>query len=955
MAFELIYTSVPKGIKPGSSGFCTVAYTNGLAGNVVLKLEGMSAYKPYFPHYDANAEKNPVSFSHYVCTISGEELHFVSRTGFYGLDYTKRSNKLAHHCVLKSSEAAALSAGPAALCQHSGTFVTEWNTPPQLLPQQKRFSLPELTPGKAAAWGAAAGDAGWAGTLAQYYLDNPSKPVYIIFDPLKHTNMLALAFEAMMMLPPEKRWGVSFNTYFMSLPAGMSCNWRFCTPDADVLKEARRVPGTLIIDLTTALPPAGNGELENAARTGIMPRKEAPVAPQQQPQQQAPRPSLAQVPGNVPIQPRPGVNVSGRRLPQRQAPDFGKKKSMLPFIIPIIILVLLVLGGGIWWVVNESGALEQEWQNGGSGDGAGAVSPGAPQPEYAHNGFSAGGGGQKKPASSGSSSKKTAAPKKAEDPLKKAALAAADKAKKAAEKAKKDADAALTAAEKAESHLSSANLTEAQTALANAQKAKKSAEAALKKAEAALKKVKGGCPDAQARIDAAQETLNNATANINEATAKKDAAAKALKAKKDAAAKALREKKDAAAREIHRKGLYSFAGQLANLKKKGGRAEFPNFLAPGEKITHLTVSYVESNITKTQDVPVADNAVTLETVSLSMATSVYLKFKITYEKGNVVFTEANPSFKAKNIFTIHGLKTSKGETLYFRFNPEYSVWPKAKKSEDPILLGVTEGLSEVKLLYSFTDFDEISGIKNFFEKGTVEVCLRAPEKVFKALTRNGERYEAGYKFKRLADAKRSKSVLELLKKHLGEKQIVDKKNDIRKILDPKASRERLVDEVNKKYVKPKKNKDGNMDPAPWDWNKVKDLYRKIQKKEKDLGDDFKKLRKADQKKIIEFLNKEGLKLKFIIIFEEDKPFEEYPLCYLINDKCRAVTGILGVKDKEWLKKEKISLKELLDKTLKECKGEEKKYKDFMNTTDTHLYYKHNGKRILLKRVRVQKL
>ena len=46
MAFELIYTSVPKGIKPGSSGFCTVAYTNGLAGNVVLKLEGMSAYKP---------------------------------------------------------------------------------------------------------------------------------------------------------------------------------------------------------------------------------------------------------------------------------------------------------------------------------------------------------------------------------------------------------------------------------------------------------------------------------------------------------------------------------------------------------------------------------------------------------------------------------------------------------------------------------------------------------------------------------------------------------------------------------------------------------------------------------------------------------------------------------------------------------------------------------------------
>ena len=516
----------------------------------------------------------------------------------------------------------------------------------------------------------------------------------------------------------------------------------------------------------------------------------------------------------------------------------------------------------------------------------------------------------------------------------------------------------MTAAENAESDLSSANLKKAQTALANAQKAKKSAEAALKKAEAALKKVKGGCPDAQARIDAAQKTLNDATANINEATAKKDAAAKVLKEKKDKAAKAQREKKAAAAREIHRKGLYSFAGQFANLKKKRGSAEFPNFLAPGEKITHLILRYIEIEgaAPVTKDIPVTDDTVTCETASsVSIATSVYLKFKITYKKDKIVFTEANPSFKAKNIFTIHGLKTSKGKTLYFRFKPEYSVWPEAKRSEDPILLGVTEGLSEVKLLYSFTDFDEISGIKNFFEKGTVEVCLRTPEKVFKALTQNGERYEAGYKFKRLADAKRSKSVLELLKKHLGEKQIVDKKNDIRKILDPKASRERLVDEVNKKYVKPKKNKDGNMDPAPWDWNKVKDLYRKIQKKEKDLGDDFKKLREADQKKIIEFLNKEGLKLKFIIIFEEDKPFEEYPLCYLINDKCLAVTSILGVKDKERLKKEKISLKELLAETQKKCDEEKKKYNGFMNTTDTHLYYKHNGKTILLKRVRVQKL
>ena len=104
MAYELIYTSVPQGIKAGSSGFCTVAYTQGLAANIVLKLEGMSAYKPYFPHYEANANYNPVSYSHHTAFISGETLHFISRVCFYGLDYTKRSNKLAHHCVLRSNE-----------------------------------------------------------------------------------------------------------------------------------------------------------------------------------------------------------------------------------------------------------------------------------------------------------------------------------------------------------------------------------------------------------------------------------------------------------------------------------------------------------------------------------------------------------------------------------------------------------------------------------------------------------------------------------------------------------------------------------------------------------------------------------------------------------------------------------------------------------------------------------
>jgi len=44
MAYELIYTSVPRGLKPGSRGFSTVAFTEGMPANYVQTCEGLSGY-----------------------------------------------------------------------------------------------------------------------------------------------------------------------------------------------------------------------------------------------------------------------------------------------------------------------------------------------------------------------------------------------------------------------------------------------------------------------------------------------------------------------------------------------------------------------------------------------------------------------------------------------------------------------------------------------------------------------------------------------------------------------------------------------------------------------------------------------------------------------------------------------------------------------------------------------
>jgi len=328
MAFELVYTSVPRGIRPGSSGFCTAAYTNGLAANLIMQLEGMSAYKAYFPHYDANASLNPVAFSHFIFRNSGGRHHILSRVSFYGLDYTKRSNKLAHHIVLSTAEAASVPGGPACVFRQKGLFRTEWQGEPELFQKQLIVSPQDPPLRTADTWKQYTGDAGWAGALADAFLKNPAKPAFVIFDPVQHQNILALVEEALMLLPPERRWQVAFNTYVTTMPAGLQCHWRFCVPDSDPLREARRVPGTLIIDLTRPADAAPDSGFAQIARTGVRPEPVKASVPRTPPPQPAAPPSQPPRQG-APFVPPPIVRRAPDLPPPPPIPKKTRNRSLL--------------------------------------------------------------------------------------------------------------------------------------------------------------------------------------------------------------------------------------------------------------------------------------------------------------------------------------------------------------------------------------------------------------------------------------------------------------------------------------------------------------------------------------------------------------------------------------------------------------------------------------------------
>ena len=59
MIQEIVYTSAQKGLKAGSSGFCTVVSTAGMDQRTAQRLEGLSGYRHPF---DINDPRNPINY-----------------------------------------------------------------------------------------------------------------------------------------------------------------------------------------------------------------------------------------------------------------------------------------------------------------------------------------------------------------------------------------------------------------------------------------------------------------------------------------------------------------------------------------------------------------------------------------------------------------------------------------------------------------------------------------------------------------------------------------------------------------------------------------------------------------------------------------------------------------------------------------------------------------------------
>ena len=140
IVYQLIYTSLARGLKPGSSGFGVAACTRGLSPKIISMLEGMSGYKTVYPHYGDEAHLNPKSFLHYHYEFNNVNYDLLSKVMFSGADYSGRSNFLAHHILLENEMRPVC--GPGALCSHENFFTKKWEGEPRLI--DKSLEIPDF-------------------------------------------------------------------------------------------------------------------------------------------------------------------------------------------------------------------------------------------------------------------------------------------------------------------------------------------------------------------------------------------------------------------------------------------------------------------------------------------------------------------------------------------------------------------------------------------------------------------------------------------------------------------------------------------------------------------------------------------------------------------------------------------------------------------------------------------
>ena len=227
MAWQLIFTSAPRTLTAGQSGYGTVARSADLREALIQRLEQLS----YFEHWTPSAaETPPVICAYRILDLRGAKFHVLTRIQDAGLDFTHRTNHLAHHLVFGPEELARLPS-PAVILRYWPGWRGAWREEPRWLTPGDSASLAQLPRTMALpaqTWQKVTGDAGSAAALLERTV---ASGCYLICDATEQQLLLELFAESLELLDPEgqvpaQKWQLPFTTCLQTADYLGEFRWR---------------------------------------------------------------------------------------------------------------------------------------------------------------------------------------------------------------------------------------------------------------------------------------------------------------------------------------------------------------------------------------------------------------------------------------------------------------------------------------------------------------------------------------------------------------------------------------------------------------------------------------------------------------------------------------------------------------------------------------------------------
>lgn len=234
---ELVNTSLPNGLLPGTHGFATVGMTRGTPDAVRTLLEGLSSYVHRAIGQDNRYRtENPVAWHHVAPPHGG---HVLSRVAACEFDYTGRTNRLARHWQAEGAEWPAGCNAARVLLANRSWFEASWEGEARWFDGTDAGRMAAGCGGGgrgAPHWVAAYGAQGaeWAAGLArelrrQIAAGTGGRPLVLVTGPAwdpDGTKLLGLFEDLIDELPERDRGKATFSTYAAVLPGWVPCSLR---------------------------------------------------------------------------------------------------------------------------------------------------------------------------------------------------------------------------------------------------------------------------------------------------------------------------------------------------------------------------------------------------------------------------------------------------------------------------------------------------------------------------------------------------------------------------------------------------------------------------------------------------------------------------------------------------------------------------------------------------------